>query len=216
MALLTYYLRSFLLGFFYRKRYHTSKKDFYERQLNFSFLDWIFTPEGNKRTDAAEFRIASPSIFTFAGIELCSNRRKVTNKLGNPNYIFNIKAKAGIKVCAVFYKLSIAQHNCLLQLYFVENKLYCIDLKFVDNNYQKKQTLKETMEEILNDVLEQKIKEEVIERVLRHSFSDLLADKFYMHVENYFGFRIRVIPHFSKYRSLISHDKNNRTGYHHY
>lgn len=213
MVFFSYYLKTFFLSFFQKRRYHSSKKDFYERQLNFSFLDWIFTPEGNKKVDAAEMFDTTDTPFSFAGIKLCDNKRKVIRSLGSPKYVFNIVAKAGIKVSVIFYKLPIAQNNCLLQFYFVEKKLYCIDIKFVDNNYQKKETLLATLEEILNGVLPSEVKNEVIVRVLKHSFSDLLSEKFYLHIENYFGFRIRIIPHFSKYRSLISHNRNNRTAY---
>jgi len=215
MVFFSYYLKTFFLSFFQKRRYHSSKKDFYERQLNFSFLDWIFTPEGNKKVDAAEIFSKTANSFLFAGINLCDSKRKVIRTLGSPKYIFNIIAKAGIRVNVIFYKLPIAQNNCLLQFYFVEKKLYCIDIKFVDNNYQKKETLLATLEEILSDTLSSETKNEVIVRVLKHSFSDLLSEKFYLHIENYFGFRIRIIPHFSKYRSLISHDKNNRTAYQH-
>jgi len=213
MVFFSYYLKTFFLSFFQKKRYYSSKKDFYERQLNFSFLDWIFTPEGNKKVDAAELFNKTANPFSFSGITLCDTKQKVTRVLGSPKYIFNVMAKAGIKVNVLFYRLPIAQNNCLLQFYFVEKKLYCIDIKFVDNNYQKKETLLVTLEEILNDTLSAETKSEVITRVLKHSFSDLLSEKFYLHIENYFGFRIRIIPHFSKYRSLISHNKNNRTAY---
>ncbi|WP_153797489.1 hypothetical protein [Foetidibacter luteolus] len=214
MALFAYYLTELFLSVFYRKKYHASKKEFYERQLSFAFLDWIFIPEENKKLSSADIFFANDSPFRFMDVELCQNRQQCTNKLGRPNYVFNITAKAGIKISVIFYKLIIAHTTCLLQLYFADNKLYCVDLKFGGNLETSRETVLERLQAVMQDTLPPDVKKELVTLTLQNRFADILTGKFYAHIENYFSFRIRVIPHFSKYRSLISHKKNAKTAYH--
>ena len=207
MLMFRYYLADFFFSFFYKRNYYLGKKEFYERQVNFSFLDLIFTPEGNKKTDEADIHIQFDETFRLFNIEMGSPKRRVLKKFGRPNYVHNVKTEHGLKINAVFYKTELIDDSCLLQFYFIDNELYCIDMKFAGKVPADKNIIISRLNGIFKDILPADSLQQNVALVLENSVSDILARRFYVNVENYFNFKIRIIPYFGKYRSMTNPGK---------